>query len=90
VFVNWTDLVKIFQRLLAELDKKTGQVDKKLPKFVSSKSLAVIHFQLAKDVCMEAFSDIQQLGRFTLRDEGKTIAFGKVLYIGPPKKKSAK
>jgi peptide chain release factor subunit 3 len=50
----------------------------------------VIHFQLAKDVCMEAFSDIQQLGRFTMRDEGKTIAFGKVLYIGPPKKKSAK
>jgi peptide chain release factor subunit 3 len=77
-------------RVLAELDKKTGQVEKKLPKFVNSKSLAVIHFQLAKDVCMEAFSDIQQLGRFTMRDEGKTIAFGKVLYIGPPKKKSAK
>ncbi len=28
---------------------------------------------------MEKFDSIQQMGRFTLRDEGKTIAVGKVL-----------
>jgi translation elongation factor EF-1alpha len=39
---------------------------------------------------METFSSIQQLGRFTLRDEGKTIAFGKVVSLGPPKKKTKK
>ncbi len=34
-------------------------------------------------ICMEPFSKFQQMGRFTLRDEGKTIAIGKVLRIAP-------
>jgi peptide chain release factor subunit 3 len=29
-------------------------------------------------VCVERFTDYPQLGRFTLRDEGRTIAIGKV------------
>lgn len=29
-------------------------------------------------VCVEKFTDYPQLGRFTLRDEGRTIAIGKV------------
>jgi len=32
-------------------------------------------------VCMESFADNPQLGRFTLRDEGRTIAIGKVLRL---------
>jgi len=32
-------------------------------------------------ICMEPFSQFQQMGRFTLRDEGKTIAIGKVLRV---------
>jgi peptide chain release factor subunit 3 len=30
---------------------------------------------------MEAFKVFPQMGRFTLRDEGKTIAIGKVLKV---------
>jgi len=29
-------------------------------------------------VCAETYADFQQLGRFTIRDEGKTIAIGKI------------
>ena len=29
-------------------------------------------------VCVEPYKDYPQLGRFTLRDEGKTVAMGKV------------
>lgn len=36
---------------------------------------------------MEKFTDAAQLGRFTLRDEGKTIAFGKVLAPNAPVRK---
>lgn len=32
---------------------------------------------------LEKFETIQQMGRFTLRDEGKTIAVGKVLKYKP-------
>jgi len=33
---------------------------------------------------MERYQDCPQLGRFTIRDEGKTIAFGKILAPNPP------
>ena len=32
-------------------------------------------------VCIEAFEQCPQLGRFTLRDEGKTIGIGKCLAL---------
>jgi translation elongation factor EF-1alpha len=32
-------------------------------------------------VCVERFADYPQLGRFTLRDEGRTIAIGKVSFV---------
>jgi peptide chain release factor subunit 3 len=77
-------------RLLAEIDPKTKEITKKLPKFSKSRSIVNVHIQLAQSICMESFKEFPQLGRFTLRDEGKTIALGKVLYVGPPRKKAAK
>lgn len=35
--------------------------------------------QLEKPIAIERSADFPQIGRFTLRDEGKTIAIGKVL-----------
>ena len=32
-------------------------------------------------ICIERYEDYQQLGRFILRDEGKTVAMGKVLKL---------
>jgi len=32
-------------------------------------------------ICIETFADYPQLGRFTIRDEGKTVAMGKVLKL---------
>lgn len=32
-------------------------------------------------ICMETFAQFQQMGRFTLRDEGHTVAIGKVLRV---------
>lgn len=34
-------------------------------------------------IALEKFDSIQQMGRFTLRDEGKTIAVGRVLKYKP-------
>jgi peptide chain release factor subunit 3 len=34
-------------------------------------------------VCCEPFKDVPQLGRLTLRDEGKTIAIGKITRVLP-------
>ena len=34
--------------------------------------------ETTQPICVERFADYPQLGRFTLRDEGRTIAIGKV------------
>ena len=40
------------------------------------KIVALIETQ--QPICIERFTDHPQMGRFTLRDEGKTVAIGKV------------
>jgi peptide chain release factor subunit 3 len=70
-------------RLLDQLDK-TGKSIKKLPPFVLEKAIVIAHLTLSKPICIEKYEDFQQLGRFTLRDEGKTIGFGKILATSAP------
>lgn len=38
----------------------------------------IARLEVAATVPIETFADYQQLGRFTLRDQGTTIAIGKV------------
>ena len=66
--------------LIAEQDRKTKAI-KKHPRFVKSDSIVFARLALSKPVCMEMFESTPQLGRFTIRDEGKTIAIGKVTKI---------
>jgi len=77
----------VVKMLLEELDSKTGTSKKKLPKFVQNKALVIAHMSTSKPVVIETFEAFSQLGRFTLRDEGKTIAFGKILATHAPIKK---
>ena len=36
-----------------------------------------VRIQVVNTICIERFKDYPQLGRFTLRDEGRTVAIGK-------------
>jgi hypothetical protein len=45
--------------------------------------------QTAREICCEPFERVPQLGRLTLRDEGKTIAIGKVTKVASMKKVGA-
>ena len=71
--------------LLGQIDPKTKKRMKKKTLFVKSGSIVDCRIQVAQPVCVEIFKEFPQLGRFTLRDEGKTIAIGKV--TGKPTKK---
>lgn len=62
------------------IDKKTGEKLAKKP-FVKQGDIVIAKISCAGPTCMEPFSVCDPLGRFTLRDEGKTIAVGKVLEI---------
>jgi sulfate adenylyltransferase subunit 1 (EFTu-like GTPase family) len=39
-------------------------------------------------ICVEKFDSIEQMGRFTLRDEGMTLGSGKILKYKPIKVKT--
>ncbi|CAA0829436.1 Translation elongation factor EF1A/initiation factor IF2gamma family protein [Striga hermonthica] len=64
--------------LMVQIDPKTKKPMKKRPLFVKKGALVVCRVQVNNTICVEKFSDFAQLGRFTLRTEGKTVAVGKV------------
>jgi peptide chain release factor subunit 3 len=73
--------------LLEKLNSKTGKPESKLPKFVQSKDFVIAHLTTTRPIAIEKFDDFSQLGRFTLRDEGRTIAVGKILATNAPIKR---
>ncbi|KAI0824762.1 eukaryotic polypeptide chain release factor 3 [Trametes gibbosa] len=64
--------------LLHYFDKATGRKSKRPPQFAKRGQKIVALIETTDPVCVERFVDYPQLGRFTLRDEGKTIAIGKI------------
>lgn len=77
-------------QLIEEIDvkkKKVSDPKKKKPKrrplFVKNGAVVICRVQVNNMICIENFTDFPQLGRFTLRTEGKTIAVGKVVALPP-------
>ncbi|KAH9045920.1 eukaryotic polypeptide chain release factor 3 [Lactarius deliciosus] len=67
--------------LLHYFDKTTGRKSRKPPQFAKKGQRIVALIETTAPICVERFVDYPQLGRFTLRDEGKTVAIGKVTSI---------
>ena len=61
----------MFQALICLVDKKTGDKSKTRPRFVKQDQVAIMRVECAGVICMEQFKLFPQMGRFTLRDEGK-------------------
>ncbi|MHA2059428.1 MAG: translation elongation factor EF-1 subunit alpha [Candidatus Ranarchaeia archaeon] len=63
-----------------ELKKKMvpGAGAESKPKFIKSGESAVVVLAPEKPLVLEKFSDIPQLGRFAIRDSGRTVAVGVV------------
>ncbi|OWM82998.1 hypothetical protein CDL15_Pgr005398 [Punica granatum] len=64
--------------LKQQIDPKTKKPMKKKVLFVKNGAVVVCRIQVNNMICVEKFSEFPQLGRFTLRTEGKTVAVGKV------------
>lgn len=71
-----------FTALLHKLDK-TNRKSKAAPSFAKQGMKIIARLETTQPVCLEKFSDYAQLGRFTLRDSGVTIAIGKVTKLLP-------
>ena len=75
-----TAMEDVTVRAIGVRDKKTNEVVK--TRFVKQDQQAFMSFEcVAGMVCMETFADFPQMGRITLRDEGRTVAIGKILKV---------
>jgi translation elongation factor EF-1alpha len=66
------------------IDRKTGDRIQEHPRFIKQDQVAIARFELTQSgqaICMEPFKRFPQLGRFTLCDEDRTVAVGKILKI---------
>lgn len=73
-----------------EKDVQSGEImTKEKPKFVRSFAKAKVRIAFNQKVPVEKFEQLAALGRFTLRDEGKTIALGRVLKYKPASSSTA-
>lgn len=67
-----------FIELKHKLEKGTNRRSKKPPAFAKKGMKIIAVLEATEAVCAETYNDYQQLGRFTLRDQGTTIAIGKI------------
>jgi len=65
-----------FIELSKKLDQKTGAVIEDSPKFIKRNEAAIIKLQPIKKMCLERYDKFAELGRFAVRDMGRTVAVG--------------
>jgi len=70
-----------FTGLLKKLDQKTSAVIEDNPKFLKKNEAAIVELSPIKKMCLEKYEDFPEMGRFAVRDMGRTVAVGIVKEI---------
>ena len=73
------------EEIVAKIDPKTGQVIQEHPDFIKKGDSARIRATPIKPLVIEKFQEFPALGRFAIRDMGRTIGAGIVLEVTPAK-----
>lgn len=68
-----------------ETNAKGEVIEKQKPQFALSFMRIICRIETRIPICIEKHETIEQMGRFTLRDEGMTLGSGKVLKYKPIK-----
>lgn len=67
-----------FEVLLSKLDRKTGKESEKNPEGAKANEVITARLRPRAPLIVEAFSTYPPLGRFAVRDHGRTVAVGVV------------
>jgi elongation factor 1-alpha len=70
-----------FTELIKKIDPRTGQTVEENPSYLKTGDGAIVKFEPLRPVPLEVFTEFPELGRFAVRDMGKTIAAGVVREI---------
>ena len=71
--------------IVSKIDPRTGQETEKNPQFIKMGEAAIVKFKPIKDLVVEKFNEFPALGRFAMRDMGKTVGVGIVIDVKPKK-----
>uniref|UniRef100_A0A7J3QD88 Elongation factor 1-alpha n=1 Tax=Ignisphaera aggregans TaxID=334771 RepID=A0A7J3QD88_9CREN len=71
--------------IIARIDPRTGQIAEKNPPFLKQGDIAIVRFKPLKPMVAEKYSDFPPLGRFAMRDMGKTVGIGIIMDLKPAK-----
>ena len=71
--------------ITSRIDPKTGKEAEKNPQFGKAGDSAIVKFTPIKDLCVEKFREFPALGRFAMRDMGKTVGVGVITDVKPKK-----
>ncbi|AWR99504.1 translation elongation factor EF-1 subunit alpha [Metallosphaera hakonensis] len=85
VHVHTASIACRVSEIVARLDPKTGKEAEKNPQFIKQGESAIVKFKPIKPLCIEKFSDFPALGRFAMRDMGKTVGVGVINDVKPTK-----
>ncbi|TMW59566.1 hypothetical protein Poli38472_004635 [Pythium oligandrum] len=80
IHVHHVDEPVTITRLVSIL-AKSGEVEKRKPRCITREKSAVVQITCPRPLCLETFTSYRQLGRFTLRDRGVTLAAGIITEI---------
>ncbi|ADG91659.1 translation elongation factor EF-1 subunit alpha [Thermosphaera aggregans] len=81
VHVHTASVACRITEIIAKLDPRTGKEVEKNPQFLKQGDAAIVKFKPIKPLVIEKYSDFPALGRFAMRDMGKTIGIGQVLDV---------
>jgi len=76
VHAHTAQIAAKFMSLDKKLDQKTGAVIEDNPKFIKKNESGIVTLQPIKKLCLEKYTDIPEMGRFAVRDMGRTVAVG--------------
>ncbi len=70
-----------FEEIQKKLDPRTGAPIEENPKFIKQGDAAIVKLRPIKPLIVEKYSEFPGLGRFAIRDMGRTIAAGVILDV---------
>lgn len=81
VHIHTASIACKITEIVAKIDPRTGKEVEKNPQFLKQGDFAIVKFKPIKPLVVEKFSDFPGLGRFAMRDMGKTIGTGIVTEV---------
>ena len=85
IHVHTASVACRISELVSKLDPRTGQEVEKNPQFLKQGDVAIVKFKPIKQLCVEKYSEFPPLGRFAMRDMGKTVGVGIIVDVKPSK-----